>query len=64
MIPYIYVDEGYFGVIDGEKYVTNDFLIITGIRDDGFREIFGVAILMDIDEEWLIGREYSSMVGE
>jgi putative transposase len=43
-IPYIYVDASYFKVRDGGKYVTKAFLIVTGIRDDGYREIFGARI--------------------
>jgi transposase-like protein len=43
-IPYIYVDASYFKVRDGGKYVTKAFLIITGIRDDGIREILGAKI--------------------
>jgi len=43
-IPYIYVDASYFKVRDGGKYVTKAFLIITGIRDDGYREILGAKI--------------------
>ena len=43
-ITYIYVDASYFKVRDGGKYVTKAFLIITGIRDDGYREILGAKI--------------------
>jgi putative transposase len=43
-IPYIYVDASYFKVRDGGKYVTKAFLIVTGIRDDGYREILGAKI--------------------
>jgi putative transposase len=43
-IPYIYVDASYFKVRDSGKYVTKAFLIITGIRDDGYREILGAKI--------------------
>jgi len=43
-IPYIYVDASYFKVRDGGKYVTKAFLIVTGIRDDGYREILGARI--------------------
>lgn len=43
-IPYIFVDASYFKVRDGGKYVTKAFLIITGIRDDGHREILGAKI--------------------
>ena len=43
-ITYIYVDASYFKVRDSGKYVTKAFLIITGIRDDGYREILGAKI--------------------
>jgi len=43
-IPYIYVDASYFKVREGGKYVTKAFLIVTGIRDDGYREILGARI--------------------
>jgi putative transposase len=43
-IPYIYVDASYFKVRDGGKYVTKALLIITGVRDDGYREIVGARI--------------------
>ena len=43
-MPYIYVDASYFKVRDSGKYVTKAFLIITGIRDDGYREILGAKI--------------------
>jgi len=43
-IPYIYVDASYFKVRDSGKYVTKALLIITGIRDDGYREILGAKI--------------------
>ena len=43
-MPYIYVDASYFKVRDSGKYVTKAFIIITGIRDDGYREILGAKI--------------------
>ena len=43
-IPYLFVDASYFKVRDSGKYVTKAFLIITGIRDDGHREILGAKI--------------------
>lgn len=43
-VPYIYVDASYFKVRDGGKYVTKSLLIITGVRDDGYREILGAKI--------------------
>jgi len=44
LMPYIFVDASYFKVRDGGKYVTKAFLVITGIRDDGHREILGAKI--------------------
>jgi transposase-like protein len=49
-MPYIFVDASYFKVRDGGKYVTKAFLIITGIRDDGHREILG-AMITDNESE-------------
>jgi len=43
-MPYIFVDASYFKVRDGGKYVTKAFLVVTGIRDDGHREILGAKI--------------------
>jgi len=43
-MPYIFVDASYFKVRVGVKYVTKAFLVITGIRDDGYREILGAKI--------------------
>ncbi len=43
-IPYIYVDASYSKVRDGGKYVTRALLIITGVRDDGYREILEAKI--------------------
>ncbi len=43
-MPYIFVDASYFKVRDGGRYVTKAFLVITGIRDDGYREILGAKI--------------------
>lgn len=43
-MPYIYVDASYFKIRDSGKYVTKAFLIVTGIRDDGYREILGAKI--------------------
>ena len=49
-MPYIFVDARYFKVRDGGKYVTKAFLVITGIRDDGYREILG-AMITDNESE-------------
>lgn len=43
-IPYLFVDASYFKVRTDSRYVTKAFLIVTGIRDDGYREILGARI--------------------
>jgi transposase-like protein len=43
-VPYLFVDASYFKVRTNSRYVTKAFLIVTGIRDDGYREIFGARI--------------------
>jgi len=52
-IPYLFVDASYFKVRDGGKYVTKAFLIITGIRNDGYREILGAKITDNENEGFL-----------
>ena len=54
-IPYLFVDASYFKVRDGGKYVTKAFLIITGIRDDGHREILGAKIADNESEGFWTG---------
>ena len=44
------LSESYFRVRDGGKYVTKAFLVITGIRDDGHREILKGNIKLAIEE--------------
>jgi len=53
-VPYIYVDASYFKVRDGGKYVTKALLIITGVRDDGYREILGAKITDNECEGFLV----------
>ena len=43
-IPYLFVDASYFKVREGVRYVTKAFLVITGVRADGYREILGARI--------------------
>jgi transposase-like protein len=43
-IPYLYVDASYFKVRTDSRYVTKAFMIVTGVRDDGYREILGARI--------------------
>ena len=49
-VPYLFVDASYFKVRTNSRYVTKAFLIVTGIRDDGYREIFGARIADGEDE--------------
>jgi putative transposase len=37
-IKYLFVDASYFKVRTESRYVTKAFLIVTGIRDDGYRD--------------------------
>ncbi len=43
-IPYLFVDASYFKVRVDSRYVTKAFLIVMGIRDDGYREILGARV--------------------
>jgi transposase-like protein len=38
-IPYLFVDASYFNIRTDSRYITKAFLVVTGIRDDGYREI-------------------------
>ncbi len=49
-IPYLFVDASYFKVRVNSRYVTKAFLVVTGIRDDGYREILGARIADGEDE--------------
>jgi transposase-like protein len=49
-IPYLFVEASYFKVRDGVRYVTKAFLVVTGIRLDGYREILGAGIADGEDE--------------
>jgi transposase-like protein len=49
-IPYLFVDASYFKVRTDSRYVIKAFLIVTGIRDDGYREILGAKIADGEDE--------------
>jgi transposase-like protein len=43
-IHYLFVDASYFKVRNGSRYVTKAFLVVVGVRDDGYREILGARI--------------------
>jgi transposase-like protein len=49
-IPYLFVDASYFKVRNDSRYVTKAFLVVTGIRDDGYREILAAKIAEVEDE--------------
>ncbi len=49
-IPYLYVDASYFKVRDNSRYVSKAFMIVMGVRDDGYREILGARIADGEDE--------------
>jgi putative transposase len=49
-IPYLFVDASYFKVRTNSRYITKAFLVVTGIRDDGYREILGARIADGEDE--------------
>lgn len=49
-IHYLFVDASYFKVRADSRYVTKAFLVVTGIRDDGYREILGARIADGEDE--------------
>jgi putative transposase len=49
-IPDLFVDASYFKVRTDLRYVTKAFLVVTGIRDDGYREILGAKIAEGEDE--------------
>lgn len=49
-IKYLFVDASYFKVRVESRYVNRAFLVITGIREDGYREILGARIADGEDE--------------
>jgi len=49
-VNYLFVDASYFKVRSGSRYVTKAFLVVTGVRDDGYREILGARIADGEDE--------------
>ena len=49
-IQYLFVDASYFKVRTDSRYVTKAFLVVMGIRDDGYREILGARITDGEDE--------------
>jgi putative transposase len=49
-IHYLFVDASYFKVRTDSRYVTKAFLVVMGVRDDGYREILGARIADGEDE--------------
>jgi putative transposase len=54
-IPYLFVDASYFKVRTDSRYITKAFLIVTAVRDDGYREILGARIANGEDELFWTG---------
>ena len=54
-IPYLFVDASYFKVRTDSRYVTKAFLVVTAVRDDGYREILGARIADGEDELFWTG---------
>jgi transposase-like protein len=54
-IHYLFVDASYFKVRYGAQYKTRALLIVTGVRDDGCREILGARIAESEDSGFWIG---------
>ena len=54
-IPYLFVDASYFKVRNDSRYITKAFLVVTAVRDDGYREILGARIVDGEDELFWTG---------
>jgi transposase-like protein len=54
-IPYLFVDASYFKVRNDSRYITKAFLVVTAVRDDGYREILGARIADGEDELFWTG---------
>jgi putative transposase len=51
-IKYLFVDASYFKIRVESRYVSRAFLVVTGIREDGYREILGARIADGEDERF------------
>jgi transposase-like protein len=51
-IRYLFVDASYFKVRVGSSYANRAFMIVTGVREDGYREILGATIADSEDERF------------
>ncbi len=49
-IPYLFADASYFKVRTDGRYVNKALLIVTGIHEDGYREILGATVADSEDE--------------
>jgi len=49
-IPYLFVDASYFKVRTEGRYVNKALLIVTGVHEDGYREILGATVADSEDE--------------
>jgi len=49
-IKYLFVDASYFKVRVESRYVNRTFMVITGVREDGYRELLGAKIA-DCEDE-------------
>ena len=49
-IPYLFVDASYFKVRTDGRYINKALLVVTAIRDDGYREILSAAVADSEDE--------------
>jgi len=54
-IPYLFVDASYFKVRTDSRYITKAFMVVTAVRDDGYREILGARIADGEDELFWTG---------
>jgi len=50
-IPYLFVDASYFKVRTDGRYINKALLVVTGIREDGYREILS-ATVADSEEDY------------
>jgi transposase-like protein len=53
--PYLFVDASYFKVRTDSRYIIKAFLVVTAVRDDGYREILGARIADGEDELFWTG---------
>ena len=49
-LPYLFVDASYFKVRTDGRYINKALLVVTAIRDDGYREILSATVADSEDE--------------